>query len=157
MQIAAVNPERFLVCGLPHVAQFALPRTRVAARIGTEAPDLAHLIGDIPAEELGDKVIRSSVAGGEDDQVGWQLRAVGEDDRVLGHTLDTHAALELDSAVDNEVASPRVDVVTAAYAHGLEVDARAVLTEIENESDFLQLRIEVGVDSLQFHVRGSMQ
>src|SRR5687768_4299085 len=97
---------------LPHVAQLALPRPRVMARVGAEAPTLADLVGDFLADELFDPAVHRAVASGEDDQVSRQLATVREDDRPLLDAFDFDPALEFDLAVGHELARAHVDVVT---------------------------------------------
>jgi hypothetical protein len=44
VQIAAMEPERVLLCRLPHVPLLALPWARVFGRIRAEPPDFAYLV-----------------------------------------------------------------------------------------------------------------
>src|SRR5690349_19790533 len=43
-QVAAMEPQPGLLRGLPHAAQFALPRAGVVGRVAAEAPHLAHAV-----------------------------------------------------------------------------------------------------------------
>src|ERR1700749_2546497 len=55
MQIAAVEPQAVLLGRLPHVALFALPWAGVLGRVRAEPPNLADLVGRVPADEGGTK------------------------------------------------------------------------------------------------------
>ena len=47
VQVAAVEPQRFLLRRLPNVAQLAFPRAGVLGGVGAEAPALADFVGDV--------------------------------------------------------------------------------------------------------------
>jgi hypothetical protein len=83
MQVATVEPQRFLLGRLPHVALLPLPRPRVLGRVRAEAPHLADLVGHLLADQVGRPAVHRPVSGRVDDQVGRQLCAVLEDDGVL--------------------------------------------------------------------------
>ena len=53
-QVPAVNPQTGLLGRLPHVAQLAFPGSRVTIGIGTQSPNLAHLVGSL----LGNQRVR---------------------------------------------------------------------------------------------------
>src|SRR6478735_2474310 len=91
VQVAPVEPQVVLSRGLPHVAQLALPGARVLRRVGAEPPALADRVGDVLADEPGGPAVHRAVARRVDDGVGLELRAVGEDDSVLGQVVDLPA------------------------------------------------------------------
>src|SRR6478752_7481552 len=113
VQVAPVEPQVVLSCGLPHVAQLALPGARVFRRVGAEPPALADRVGDVLADEPGGPAVHRAVARRVDDGVGLELRAVGEDDSVLGEVVDLPAD-EPDRALRDELGGADVDVVAGA-------------------------------------------
>src|SRR5271168_4718842 len=113
VQIAAVEPEAFLLRRLPHVALFAFPWAGVHGSIRAEPPDLADLVGHFPADEIGDKAIHRAVAGGVDDHISWQFLAIVEPDAVGRDFLDL-ACNQLNLAVDDELRGADVDVIARA-------------------------------------------
>src|SRR5207245_904070 len=119
------------------VAQLPLPRPRIIARVRAEAPALADLVGRLLADELFDPAVHRAIAGGEDDQVGGQFAAVGEDERALQNAFDADAAFELDAAVGDKIARANVDIETAATTQSHYRQARSVLAEIELEAGLL--------------------
>src|SRR5229473_1148836 len=57
MQIAAVEPQAFLLRRLPHVALFTFPWAGVLCRIRAETPDLADLVGHFLTDEISDPAV----------------------------------------------------------------------------------------------------
>src|SRR5256885_5351055 len=76
-QVAAVEPEAGLFRRLPHVAELAFPWTGGVLGGGAESPHRAHALGDFGGDELRRPLDHVAVAGGEDDEVGGEARAVG--------------------------------------------------------------------------------
>src|ERR1700712_3076001 len=118
MQIPAVEPQVVLRGRLPHAALFALPRAGILGGVAPEAPDLAHLVGDVLTDEVGRPAVHRAVPGGVHDDVGGQFGAVGEQYGVLGEPVDL-AVRQLDGAVRHQIAGADVDVVTRAPAQVL--------------------------------------
>ena len=110
MQVAAVEPQRLHLGGLPHVTLLALPGSGVLGRVRSQPPHLAHAIGHLLGDEVGGPAVHRPVAGGIHDEVGGQLGAVLEDDRVLGEVVDL-AVGELDLAVGDQIGGADVDVI----------------------------------------------
>src|SRR5690349_10735064 len=52
MQVAAVEPEVFLLGWLPHVPQFALVGARIIRGSGTQAPATTDLVSDFLGNQL---------------------------------------------------------------------------------------------------------
>src|SRR6266403_4023768 len=152
-----MEPQRYLVRRFPHIAQLALPRPGVLARIRAETPALADLVGHLLADELRGPAVHRTVAGGEDDQVGRQFAAIAEDNRVFLDAFDADPALELDLAVGHEVARADVDVVARAATQVLEKQTRPVVAEVEHEARLLEPRIEAGVALLHLLVNRNLQ
>ncbi|MCY1220757.1 hypothetical protein D9M72_327850 [compost metagenome] len=157
VQVAAVEPQLGHLRRLPHVAQLALPRTRVLRRVGAQAPALADLVGDLGRDQVGQPAVHRAVARGVHQQVGRQLGAVGERDRVCVHALDVHAALEVDAAVGHQLRGAHVDVVARAAPQVLHEQARAVHAEVEQEAGLLQPRVQVGVALLHLLVHRDVE
>src|SRR4029453_972023 len=76
LQVGAMKPERFLLCGPPHVPELAFPRAGIFAGIGSEAPTFADLVGEMRADQLRGTFGHGAIAGGIDDEVGRQRAAV---------------------------------------------------------------------------------
>ena len=72
--------------------------------------ELAELVGDLLAKDLACRGGRRLVAGGEDDQVGFDRAAVVKGDPGLGEARDA-AVAELDAAVDDELGCAGVVLV----------------------------------------------
>src|SRR5690606_29373847 len=125
VQVAAVDPQLFLVGRLPHVAQLAFPRPRVFGGVGAQAPDLAHAVGHFGRHQIGQPVVHGAETGGVNDEVGRQLGAVGERHALGVDALDIHTAFELDAAVGHQLAGAHIDVIARATAQVLHEQARA--------------------------------
>src|SRR5215813_13633903 len=110
MQIAAVEPEAFLLRRLPHVALFAFPWAGVLGRVGAEPPDLSDLVGHFPADKVSDKAVHRAVAGGVDNYIGGQFLAVVELDAVRRDFLD-RAGHQLDLTFYDELRGADIDVI----------------------------------------------
>ncbi|MNX53265.1 hypothetical protein D3C86_839570 [compost metagenome] len=157
MQVAAVEPQRFLLRGLPHVALFAFPGTRVLGGGGTQPPALADLVRDLRADQVGCPAVHRAVPGGVDDQVGGQRDPVGEHHGILRQAADVGARLQLDAAVDDEIASAHVDVVAGPAAQVLHEQARAVVAPVQHEARGFQFLVELGVALAHLIVEGHLE
>src|SRR6185437_5077512 len=98
-----------------------------------EAPHRADARGDLRRDELRRPFAHVAVAGGEDDEIGGERRAVREYDRALAELRDA-AVLEPDAAVDDHLRSADVDVVARAAAEINRVQAGAVLAHVVQEA-----------------------
>ena len=74
-QVAAVEPQRLMRRGFPHVAKLAQPRAGVAAHAGAEAPARADRIGGLAPDDAGDRFVHGLVADAGDDHVRFYLLA----------------------------------------------------------------------------------
>src|SRR4051812_35363519 len=63
VQVAAVEPQRLLPGGLPHVALLALPRAGVLDGVRAQSPDLADGVGDVLADEVGGPAVHRALTG----------------------------------------------------------------------------------------------
>ncbi|MCO5546654.1 hypothetical protein L7F22_000088 [Adiantum nelumboides] len=145
VQVAAVEPQVLLLGGLPHVALLALPGTGVLGRVRAEAPHLADLVRDVLADDVGGEAVHRPVAGGEHDEVGVELGAVGEPHPLLGELLHLPAD-QLHLAVGDELGGADVDVVARAAAQVLHEQAGVVVAEVQLEPGLLQPPVVVRVD-----------
>src|SRR5580692_6457445 len=113
MQIAAMEPQAFLLRRLPHVALLDFPRAGVLGGVRAESPDLADLVGHFPADEVSNKAVHRTVAGGVDNDIGGQFLAILEPDAARRDFLDLTGD-QLDLAIDDELRGANVDVVAGA-------------------------------------------
>src|SRR6266702_3293433 len=135
MQIAAVEPQAFLLRRLPHVALFAFPWAGVLGRVRAEPPDLADLVGRVPADEVGHKAVHRAVAGRMDDYIGGQFLAIVDPDAVRRDFLDLTCG-QLDLAVDDEVRGADIDVIAGAAPQIFHEQPGIIVAEIEPETGF---------------------
>ncbi|MCY1209700.1 hypothetical protein D9M72_213620 [compost metagenome] len=145
VQVAAVEPERILLRGLPHVALFALPGAGVLGGVRAQAPAFADLVRDFRADQVRRPAVHRPVAGGVDHQVGGQGHAVFQHDGVAGQVADVGAGLQLDAAVDDQVAGAHVDVVARAAPQVFHEQAGAVVAPVQHEAGGFQLAVELRV------------
>src|SRR5437870_1992728 len=87
---------------------------------------LVYRSGDLRRAELRRPLVHVAVAGGEDDEVGGERRAIRQHDGALAELRDA-AVLELDAAVDDHLGCADLDVVARAAAQVDRVQAGAVL------------------------------
>src|SRR5258708_28199072 len=73
----------------------------------------AYPSGDLRRDELRRPLDHVAVAGGEDDEVGGERRAIRQHDRALAEFRDA-AVLQPDAAVDDHLRCADVDVVAGA-------------------------------------------
>src|SRR6266849_2327866 len=95
-QIAAMKPERLLLGGFPHVAQFPLPRSGVIGGVRPETPTLTNFRCNLWRDQIRSPSIHRAVTGGVDDQIGGQSLAVTQHYSLLRQPHYIHAGLELD-------------------------------------------------------------
>src|SRR5580693_6739957 len=107
-----MEPKRLLLRRLPHVSLLAFPRAWVFGRIRAQSPDLAHLVGDLPGDQVRGPAVHRTVAGGVNDEIGRQLGPVAQDNRMFRELFDIDAALQLDAAIGYQFRSTDVDVVS---------------------------------------------
>src|SRR5690606_1107013 len=101
--------------------------------------------GNRRRDELGDPALHGLEAGRPDHEVGRQMTTVAEHEPVLGHRRRLDPAAQADAAVGDQLRGTDVNVVARAAADILEIEAGAVLAEVELESSGLQAAIEVRV------------
>src|SRR5205814_10115130 len=94
----------------------------------------AYPSGDVRRDELRRPLGHVAVAGGEDDEVGGERRAIRQHDRALAELRQADTSLQLDSAVDDHLRGADVDVVARAAAQINRVQAGAVLAHVVEEA-----------------------
>src|SRR5262245_16550438 len=114
LQVAPVKPERRLLRGAPHVAQFAFPGSWVFRCVRAEPPALANSVGDLGADQVRNPFGHGAKARGVDDEVGGKKAAVTQVQAGRGDAFNCNTAFELDATVGDEFAGPHVDVVARA-------------------------------------------
>lgn len=77
-------------------------------------PDRVEPVGDVVRDETSDRLAHRRVACRTDNDVGGKLGAVGEENARLGEFGNLLALLDLDLAVDDELAASDVDIVTSS-------------------------------------------
>src|ERR1700738_4877511 len=107
-----MEPKRFLLCRLPHVSLLAFPWARVFGRVRAQSPDLAYLVSDLPGDQVRGPAVHRTVAGGVNDEIGWQLGPVAQDDGMLREFFDIDAALQFDASIGDQFRSNNIDVVS---------------------------------------------
>ena len=73
------------------------------------APKLADILRNFIADNLGDRSALRSVPSSEDDNVGFFLLPIFEQNSFRGELLDLDALLDLDLAVCNHLLGTTVD------------------------------------------------
>mmetsp|Transcript_23186 Transcript_23186/g.51502 ORF Transcript_23186/g.51502 Transcript_23186/m.51502 type:complete len:200 (+) Transcript_23186:135-734(+) len=151
VQVPPVEPQPLHLRGLPHIAQFALPRPRVLGGVRAQAPALAHPVCCLVRDQLARPAVHGAVACGVHDQVGCQLGAVREQHRVLADLLDG-AALEPDGAVADELRGTHIDVVTRPPPEVLQEQTRPVVPEVQQEAGRSEASVEGRIPFLDLFI-----
>src|SRR6478735_169508 len=144
VQVAAVDPQVLHVGGLPHVAQFPLPRPRILRRIRSEPPALADGVRHLGRDQISQPAVHRPIPRGVNNDVGIQLRSVGHHDGVAGDLADL-AIGQLDPAVDDQLRGADVDVVAGAAPQVLQEQAGAVNAEVQVKAGSRELGVELRV------------
>src|SRR3984957_6350863 len=145
MQVTAMEPERLLLCRLPHVSLLAFPRARVFGRIRAQSPDLAYLVGDLPGNQVRGPAVHRTVARGVNEEIGRQLGPVAQDDGMFREFFDIDAALQLDAAIGYQFRSTDVDVVSGSTPQVFHEQTGIVVTIIEQEDWLLETFEVIGI------------
>ena len=109
VKVAAMEPQRILLGRFPHVAQFAFPRARVFGGIRAKPPTLANLICHFLRDKPRRPAIHRAIAGGEHNQIGRQLRAIGQNQRIFGEVICL-ARRQFDLAIRDQLGRANVNV-----------------------------------------------
>src|SRR5216684_5350261 len=115
---AAGKPQARLGCAGPHVAK--LPRFII------KTPDRPNAFGDGFAEARGYDVIQALVAGGQNDQVGAQRRAIPALQSIGRKMLDVGRLDQTDLLIRDQLGTSDVEIIAAAPRPELEGPASAV-------------------------------
>src|SRR5690625_1482609 len=110
MQIAALEPQSFVLRGLPHIALLALPRAGILGRFGAKPPAFTHQVSCFLTDEISYPPIHRTVTGSVNHKIGIQFGAVFEHHGVLGKMVYL-AVREFDLSLCDEVSGSDVDVV----------------------------------------------
>lgn len=128
-QIPAHKPEARVAAPSPDRPHFALL---------VKAPDTAHPIGNFVAQDLPRLRPHILVSRREDNLIRLQLRSVGELQSMRQHLRDLLALLDLDLAVDDQLAGPNVNVVAASALEVLEEETRVIGPVVQLEPGLRQ-------------------
>lgn len=140
-----MEPQRLDGGGFPHVAQFALPRARIAAYPRPEAPARAHRIGRLPRDDARDGLVHRLIARAGHDHIGRHEAAILEPQPARLDPRDPGARDDADLARGNQFRGADIDVIARSRAQGLHHQAAVILAEIEREARGREAGIEIGV------------
>src|SRR5260370_17344047 len=124
------NPQGRVWRAGPHVAKLL--------RFVIKTPDRPNAFGDGFAEARGYNVIQALVAGGQNDQVGAQRRAIPELQSIGRKMLDVGRLDQTNLLIRDQLGTSDVEIIAPAPRPELEGPASAVFAEFQPEADFLE-------------------
>ena len=102
-------------------------------------------------------MVHRAIARGIHQDIGRQLGAIGECDRLGVDAFDVVVAFELDAAIGHQLAGTHIDVVARASAQVLHEQARIVVTKVEHEARLFKPTIQTGFALFHFCVNRNVE
>ena len=146
-----MHPEVGNLCRFPHVALFTFPGTGILDRVRSKTPTLAQLVRLFLPHEVGHPAVHGIVAGGIDDHIGIEMCSVVQDHSGFVQ-CDHLPALELDLAVDDQLAGTDVDVIAGPAAQVFHEETRLVIAPIQPEARFFETLVELCIAFLHLGI-----